>query len=172
MERYGHRSINILSSLLIFGGSTPEQEQNDELGFKTSTDAERKISLSNLVILETDENLSFEKNILNIQSSPEEKEDEKIQQNGPKEGIIKPPPIPREFMNPQRLLDDQSNFLHWNPHIFPNETNKSKIQYFKQKAEEEARKSTLNTYSEFEGLEDEEFTSPGPNNRTLEQNKA
>ena len=69
-------------------------------------------------------------------------------------------------MNPQRLLEDQSNFLHWNPHIFPNETNKAKIQYFKQKAEEEAaRKSTLNTYSEFEGLEDEEFTSPGPNNK-------
>jgi len=171
MERYGHRSINILSSLLIFGGSTPEQEQNDEFGFKTSSDAERKISLQNLVILETDESNSFEKNLLSIQSSLEEREDEKVRQNDPKE-LIKPPPVPREFLNPQRLLDDQSNFLHWNPHIFPNEANKSKIQYFKQKAEEEARKSTLNTYSEFEGLEDEEFTSPSQSTRTLEQNKA
>jgi len=108
---------------------------------------------------------------LSIQSSLEEREDEKVRQNDPKE-LIKPPPVPREFLNPQRLLDDQSNFLHWNPHIFPNEANKSKIQYFKQKAEEEARKSTLNTYSEFEGLEDEEFTSPSQSTRTLEQNKA
>jgi len=71
-------------------------------------------------------------------------------------------------LNPQVLLEDQSNFLHWNPHIFPNEANKTNIQYFKQKAEEHAHKSTMNTYSEFEGLEDEEFTSPGSSNKNAE----
>jgi len=35
-----------------------------------------------------------------------------------------------------------------------------KIQYFKQRAEEEARKSSHNMYVEFEGLEDEECVSP------------
>ena len=62
-------------------------------------------------------------------------------------------------------MEDQANFLHWNPHIFPNEANKAKIQHIKQKAEEEAKKNSYHIYNEFEGLEDEEFVTGSTSQR-------
>ncbi len=59
-----------------------------------------------------------------------------------------------------KLIEDQTNFHLWNPHLFPDDVNRSKIQYFRQKIEEETRKSTMNNYDQFEGLEDEEIQSP------------
>jgi len=48
MERYGHQSVTVGTSWIIFGGSTPEND--DDL----STDSlEKKISLQDLLILET-----------------------------------------------------------------------------------------------------------------------
>jgi len=105
MERYGHQSVTLDSSWIIFGGSTPETE--DDL----STDSgEKKISLQDLLVLETDETTNFEKN---IQQVLEEKEENNIVQppvNESKENnnMIKPPPIPHKVYRIHTIL---SNFI-------------------------------------------------------------
>jgi len=55
-----------------------------------------------------------------------------------------------------------SDFLDWNPHIFPHETNKSKIEYLQSQIEQEGmqRKSVLSKYTGFEGLEEEDSYVP------------
>ena len=59
----------------------------------------------------------------------------------------------------KKLLEEQANFFHWNPYIFPCEANKKRIEYFKRKIEETS--FGQNVLTEFEGLGEDEtnFTS-------------
>jgi len=157
--RCSHAGIGIESSLLIFGGmgiSESEDDAKTSYSFNKSSEP-RKLDLESIYILETNDEKDLE-NFLTKMSYDTDEFLESIddEQNAPnKSKLIIPPPIPFYLKDSRKLLEEQANFFHWNPHIFPCEANKQKIQYFKKKIEENS--FNPNILNEFEGLGEDEM---------------
>jgi len=74
-ERFAHKAFIISNSILILGGSTYEQDQNDDMEFNSSADnlREKKIGFNDILLLETDETSALDKITLPLKEE-EEKE--------------------------------------------------------------------------------------------------
>jgi len=165
-NRFGHQTIKIGNSILVFGGSTYYQPSsiNKTNNPLLMAPKEKKVSMREIFLFDASDTGKFnvEKLYHEAQKLKVEKPKPVIVTGGDQQKPIKmPPPIPVKFQNPAKLIEEQTNFHLWNPHLFPDDVNKAKIQYFKQKIEEETRKSNFNNnFDQFEGLEDEEAQSP------------
>jgi len=165
-NRFGHQTIKIGNSILVFGGSTYYQPSsiNKTNNPLLMAPKEKKVSMREIFLFDTSDTGKFnvERLYHEAQKLKVEKPKPVIVTGGDQQKPIKmPPPIPVKFQNPAKLIEEQTNFHLWNSHLFPDDVNKAKIQYFKQKIEEETRKSNFNNnFDQFEGLEDEEAQSP------------
>lgn len=134
---------------MILGGTSYVYKK--EMGLEVRS--EKKVNLGKLLICETDEDFTLQEYLKETQC------EQKSTQESEKSSL--------NCSIEESMLSNQTSkdFLDWNPHLFPHETNKTKIEYLQSQIEEEEsktrkRSSILHKYAGFEGLEEENSFVP------------
>jgi hypothetical protein len=125
-NRFGHKTIKIGNSILVFGGSTYYQPSsiNKTNNPLLMAPKEKKVTMREIFVFDTSDTgkFSIEKLYHETQKIKVDKPPKPVVIPG-EETAKKPPSLPLRLQNPMKLIQDQTNFHLWNPHLFPGVNN-------------------------------------------------